>query len=336
MQNRFELDPMKETKQTARITVLKEIADLGPELSVDVRSDVWSGSIGPASRIEAEPDIYDRVQQLLSDPEIIESYFVPCDEGAPEQCIDGRRSAKSSKRGPKLAGGTTGATITHKVVENPDGEDGSTIINDQEQMVENYEESEILFGAHIDSNAAGEVTGCGAVDKAIAILAKGTEPEAYSQIKLLVSTMLGRENFIPSRFHLMLGRSLSLLANKDEYFLKDQQTGEYQYRQATTALINESAPEVSPVEELIGKHNEVGLVVNFVPGTTFDRDKFSQDNDDELQLFCYDHWRTEEIAYKLYPEDDEKRAQFIMYRAINAVTTAMVLTDGSIKLIVRN
>lgn len=338
---------MNETENAPRISVVKEIAGIGPELTADDRKYIWSGAIGPDSRLETEPYIYERVERVLRDKAYLGRYFGPCDADAPEQCIDGRPSSKSSKRGPKVPGGTTVAAETRTVVENPEGQDGRTILDELENMVGSYEESKILFGAHIDNHASGEITGCGAVDKAIMILAKSTSVEANRQLRILVMTMLGRVNYSSDRFDLMAGRTISLLASKDEYFLKDPENGEFKYRQATMELLRESSPESSPVEELQGKHNEVGLVVNFVKGTTFYRDEFSRDNNDELQLFNYDFWRTEEVAYALYPDSDElsaeklvanaeKRAQFIMFRAVNAVATAMVLTDGSVKLIVRN
>ena len=64
-----------------------------------------------------------------------------------------------------------------------------------------------------------------------------------------------------------------------------------------------------------------------------------------MQLFNYDFWKSIELSEKLYPIDTDDdirnklnaslRTRYITVRALFAVGTAMVLTDGSLELVVR-
>ena len=90
------------------------------------------------------------------------------------------------------------------------------------------------------------------------------------------------------------------------------------------------------------------MVINTVPGTMFHTDQFSEDNNEDIQVFNYDFWRSLTIAQALFPTDniDLSRKQkklnlflqkkYITTRAIFAIGTAMVLTNGSIDLIIRS
>ena len=222
------IENMEEIKQP-KIMDLGPIADLGMELTPGKRQIVWSGTIGPEARRQPEPDIDELVEQLFSDPQSnIESYFGPCDKDAHEQCIDGRKAEgyvsdkpETHKNGAKAPGGMPIGAVGHKLVEDPENAEGRTIIDDAARMLDTYEESELLFGAHIDDHASDSETGCGALDKLRNILRKLSQFEANPQLRLLAMSMLGKEHYSSDRFHLMTGRLVSLQANKEEYLLKD-------------------------------------------------------------------------------------------------------------------
>lgn len=122
----------------------------------------------------------------------------------------------------------------------------------------------------------------------------------------------------------------------------DQKTGIYAYKQKIIADLSKDGT----VSRLAGPHTEVGLVVNMQHGTTFDGDRFSADNNNELQLFNYDFWFTLHVANVLYPVNHDVsfataklnlrlQHKYILCRTLLAVAVLMVLTDGSVSLLVR-
>ena len=99
------------------------------------------------------------------------------------------------------------------------------------------------------------------------------------------------------------------------------------------------------VPELIGPHNEVAVVLNYKRGMTLDNDRFSFDNNNKIQLFGWDIWEIYEEAERLYPysmRDKQStqvkainnRMRYITTRILLGIATVMVLTDGSLKIVV--
>ena len=334
-----------------KIYELGEISSIGTNYDALTREIVWEGAIGPKNREQQEPGVVGKTAEILSNLELIESYYVPCTPGAPTQCIDGRRRESYKigvenvdKHGAKVPGGTPAAAIAYRLVENPQGLEGATIAHDLGNMVQKYRDKGLSLGAHIDEFAKEGFTGCGAIDKMPIILRKITQFESHAQLRFLVSQLLGK-SYEPDVFSLMVGRLVELQGKKDDYLLREP-GGDYAYRENVVSLIREEASHNEPVEKLIGKHNEIGLAINLVPETTFDRDKFSADNNDLMQLFDFDFWGSFEFAETLYPTHDNisddarienarKQREYITFRAMYAVATAMVLTDGSVRLLVR-
>jgi hypothetical protein len=310
-----EQDATEYEKISAHITDIGIIGELGPELRPDSFNTVWSGSIGIDSRKSVDPGLEAQVNEILGNAEELEeNYYLKCSPGAAEQCIDGRpgvgygagNKAEMNNHGPKVPGGTPAVALAYRVVENPDSVQGETIYNDLGNMVEVYDEVGLSFGAHIDENAGEGFTGCGAIDKMPDILTRLTRPEANPQLKFLVMNMLGK-NYEPDRFNKIIGRLTSLENDKETYLdREDGPDGEYRYRETVVGMVKGDADESSSVEKLVGSHSEVGLVVNTLEGTTFNRDKFSSDNHGLIQLFNYDIWRDYELAEHLYPDTDQE------------------------------
>jgi len=126
-----------------------------------------------------------------------------------------------------------------------------------------------------------------------------------------------------------------------------RQSGGYYFRpDYPLKVVAELRKHGDQVARLVGPHHEVGLVVNVVPGTTFDRDRFSMDSQNELQLFNYDFWFTVRAAGELYPVSHDVsyevakknlrlQHEYILCRTLLALAVAMVVTDGSIQLSMR-
>ena len=90
------------------------------------------------------------------------------------------------------------------------------------------------------------------------------------------------------------------------------------------------------VPVLHGDHHECIVVINTVPGTTFETKRFSEDHQG-IQAFNYDVWRTIEFADKLFADHtvEGSKESFVIARVMTAVATLMVLIDGTQRLVVR-
>ncbi|MBW3569460.1 hypothetical protein KY385_05015, partial [Candidatus Parcubacteria bacterium] len=145
----------------------------------------------------------------------------------------------------------------------------------------------------------------------------------------------------------VFGRMLFLDGLKPSYMPKvgGVPEGEYLYKKIIVDLLRkEAASSSEPVPELAGEHNEVAIVLNYIKGTTIDNDRFSYDNKNEIQVFCWDIWETYEEASRLYPysmdrpfkkqeEAIKKRMKHVICRLLLGISTTMVLTDGSLKVV---
>ena len=173
------------------------------------------------------------------------------------------------------------------------------------------------------------------------MLACIANPRTQRQVRGLAAKLLG-VRYDDQAVDAILGRIINLQSVAERYF-QINRSGVYAYKQK---VVQELRRRGDHLARLSGPHYEVGLVINMERGTTFDRDRFSLDNNNTLQLFNYDFWYTLFAADKLYPVHHEVsyaaakknlrlQHEYILCRALLAVAVAMVLTDGSIQLVVR-
>lgn len=307
----------------------------------------WTGKISLETRTQ---DVKDSVEAVL-EPDNLDRYYVKSSDRAPARCIDGRciscfdegaETAASRELGPQNPGGTVTAALCSRVAAwGSMYTEKFSLVEDIHYMNDIFDKLGYTSGGHIDDHAPENMTGCGAIDKVPEILERITDPSAQKQVRKLTRLLLG-DAYSQEIVDSISGRLLSLEGMSDEYFMEDE-AGELEYRKDAIKTLENNNPH--GVEKLTGSHNEIALVINLVEGTTFHRDQFSVDNDNEVQLFNYDFWRSVQLAEKLYPidsDDDIKntenailRSRYVTVRALFAVGTAMILTDGSIELIVR-
>ena len=310
----------------------------------------WTGSVSGLKRVRAKEITEQQIQRGLQ-PEKLETYFVPADRTARSRCIDGRCSANydpkhpSHSLGTQVPGGTATAALCWRIATwGSMFTETFTLTGDIATLSDLLEGMGLETGGHIDDQATDESTGCGSLDKVPEILQRITLPEAQEQVRGLLQLLLG-ESYERETADAVVGRLVSLQGKKNEYFDRDPKTGNLRYRQEAIDAIKRKNPE--GVEKLVGDHHEVGLVINTMPETTFDRDRFSADHDHKLQLFNFDFWRTLEVAEKLFPiktsmsaekagSQQRLRLRYITTRALFGIGTAMVLTDGEIELIIRS
>jgi hypothetical protein len=318
------------------------------------KEKIWNQEgVSLQRRIEATPDFKKQIEKVLT-PENLDTYIVAEDDSAPTRCIDGRirdgwQKEQSTKRtlGPKLAGGTVHAALAHRIVDSEHMRDNLLFEEDIRAVIKRFKEIGIGSGGHIDNNQKGSNTGCGAVDNISLILDRLQRPEHQEQLRELARVILGDAYDSKYIVNEVIGRILYLDALKPTYMPKENNDphGEYLYKKTVVETLRAEASqtdEVVPV--LTGPHNEVATILNFVPNTTVDNDRFSYDNDNEIQVFGWDVWHMYEEARRLYTYDMhspiaeqraaiDKRMKYVTTRTLLGVSTLMVLTDGSLRLV---
>jgi len=311
---------------------------------------LWTGGISPAARVASNKSLKPRIERVL-EPRVLGGYFVPCDLGSQTRCIDGRLiegyeddiAMHGRPLGPQVPGGTAISALTRRIVHAEPVDGTFTYTDDLETVINLLQHKGLSFGGHIDNiNHPHGNTGCGAIDQVPEVLATIANPRAQRQIRGLAEQLLG-VRYDDRAVDTILGRIINLQSVAERYFSIDSKTGIYAYKQKLIAEMRKKGDKVS---RLVGPHYEVGLVVNAARATTFDTDRFSADNNNELQLFNYDIWFTLHVANLLYPVNHDVSYQtakknlrlqheYILCRTLLAIAVAMVLTDGSIQLIVR-
>ena len=311
---------------------------------------LWTGGISPAVRIASRKTLAPRIERALN-PKVLRDYFVPCDLGSQTRCIDGRLiegyeddiAMRGRPLGPQVPGGTAISALTRRIVHAEPITGTFTFSDDLERVINLLQQKGLSFGGHIDNaNHPHGNTGCGAIDQVPEVLAAIANPKAQRQIRGLAEKLLG-VRYDDNAVDAILGRIINLQSIAERYFSIDPKTGIYAYKQKLIAEMRKKGDKVS---RLVGPHYEVGLVVNAARATTFDTDRFSADNNNEIQLFNYDFWFTLYVADMLYPVNHDVsydvakknlrlQHEYILCRALLAIAVAMVLTDGSIHLIVR-
>ena len=316
---------------------------------------IWNtNGISLSKRLKTEPELKAKLDKVLT-AKNLKKYIVKVNSAAPTRCIDGRPTLgwekfdakKRSYLGPKIAGGTAHAALAHRIVDVANIRDDLLFEHDINRIVKRYKEIEVGFGGHADNHQHGWNTGCGAVDNINLILERLQRPETQEQLRGLAKIVLGETYDGSHIVNEVIGRMLFLDALKPSYMPQDgnRPDGEFLYKKVVIDLLrSQAAKDSEPVPKLAGNHNEVAIILNFVIGTTIDTDRFSFDNDNQIQVFGWDIWEMYKEAARLYQykmrdptakqqEAVLKRVKHITTRALLGISTAMVLTDGSLKVI---
>jgi hypothetical protein len=318
------------------------------------KEKIWNQKgVSLERRIAEDPAFAGRVDAALQ-RENIAKYIVPEEDAAPTRCIDGRITAgwdpalpSPLPLGPKVAGGTVHAALAHRVVDTEHMDADLLFEADIKYVVQRFKEIGIGSGGHIDDNQTGGNTGCGAVDNINLILDRLQRPEHQEQLRGLAKLILGEAYDGKDLVNEVIGRMLYLDALKPTYMPKvdNDPHGEFLYKQTVVETLRaEAGQSYDTVPALAGAHNEVAVVLNFVPRTTFDNDRFSFDNNNDIQAFGWDVWHMYEEARRLYKynmqesvesqrQAIENRMKYVTTRTLLGISTTMVLTDGSLRLI---
>jgi hypothetical protein len=316
---------------------------------------VWNQKgVSLSRRVEASDDFKQRLDTILL-PTNLDQYIVPADDSAPTRCIDGRilahweesHTLQERHLGPKVAGGTAHAALAYRIVDTENLRENLIFEEDIKIVIDRFKKIGIGFGGHIDDHQEGSNTGCGAVDNINLILDRLQHPEPQEQLRGLTQLILGEDYDGSVMMNEIFGRMLYLDALKPSYMPKenDDPNGEFLYKKTIVSTLRQNADTAQDtVPALVGPHHEVALVLNFVANTTFDTDRFSHDNNNEIQVFTWDVWHMYEEAQRLYKYNMheaisvqqraiENRMKYLTTRTLLAIATLMVLTDGSLRLV---
>jgi hypothetical protein len=303
--------------------------------------EIWSGGI-PAE--EFVPDRA-RAEQFKA---MLEQYFVPADQNQFIRCIDGRprerTSAEAKGIGPQVPGGTPAAALSYRIAifNRDDGPKAGerrqdVLIDDMLEMTRMWQTlgEPFRIGAHEDDHAKYPNTGCGAVDNLPKIMDRMADTKARPALKAYTKEIIGEdydENLFMETIETL--RHMNLPEYKDAYLQRDSDLGT-DYRDIVLAMVKKEAETDEAVEKMVGPHKEFAAIVNQAKDQTFDRDRMSQEHNNEAQIFNYDAWLPEKTAEGLFPSNEEARKLYITSRAMYFVATGMVLTNGRLELGVR-
>lgn len=297
----------------------------------------WIGGISLDTRTDVTRPNIERFLETELD-----KYYIAADMRSPFRCIDGRpnegtedkvRAGKMERTvAPQIAGGTAGCALAARAIEGSHM-NGTTFAQDVETTVKNMAVKGIRFGGHIDDHQHGDNCGCGAIDKIPEIFDIVANEEAFRQVKNITKAILGT-NYDDATAMRLLGNFERMHANRDEYLERNGDS--YPYKRKWVAIMQEHAADAfQKIQKMVGKHNEVALVVNTVEGTTLNRARLNVDTDRKMQVFNLDYWACVQIAKKLYPQSPEKQHDWLHARIMLTAATAMALTDGSLEVAVR-
>lgn len=280
-----------------------QINDFGP-----ITTNTWTGTITATDPSAAA----DTALEQLGD------FYVAVDKAAPIRCIDGRPNpdADEAHLGAQLPGGTPGAALAGHFA----GQQAATLAEEAKVFIDKAAAHGFIPGDHRDEHSANLPTcGCGAIDKMDLGLQALIGTENSEDLRRLVGALLG-ESFDDTLFQTILAQARELAGQATAYF---------ENRSSAIDYLESCNPLAAPV--LRGVHNEYYVIVNTVPDTTFATNRFAETFG--IQAFGYDFWATLRDETELVAEAN--RPAFIMARAMTAIATLMVLTDGSQRLIVR-
>ena len=277
-----------------------------PLVNTRRQNTAWTGSISIKESLT--PAKLKEIRRQIAD------FYVPTKLSSSIRCIDGRPSkSPTAVPGPQVAGGLPCSALAHHSIKQTKNII-SAILN-----LTSDNRTGFLAGAHIDDHATGPMCGCGAIDKMPDIIKRISEHSGA--IQNFAQTILG-DDYIQHVFDKTTGFYSSI--NTGDFLPRD-------YRQKTIALVEQVR---GTVEQVTGPHKEIAIVINFQPHTTFNKDGFAENTKNEFQAFNYDYWLSKYMASKIH-RNRERQREFLTAHAIYNIAAAMVLTDGSLAMGIR-
>ncbi len=280
----------------------------------------WLGGISATKMVHDGVTTVDAISVAAG---TLKSYFIKADLSCDVRCIDGRCSGMedAAHLGPQLPGGTPGSGLAYRLGVIRDHLELGKFCDDAQYMLAAFERAGIKPGDHRDDHGHG--VGCGAIDKMDLALKAMVDSSLVRDHERLVRLLLG-DTFNEEMYLHVMGAAVMIEGRADEYF---------EGRDKSVEMLEERIHHKVPV--LHGEHQECFVIINLVEDTTFDNKRFAEDYHG-MQAFNYDFWQTLKGADAIFGKGTRERDLFVTARAMTAVATLMVLTDGTQRLIVRS
>jgi len=312
----------KDNKKTASPSVSKATIQL---VNLGLLSEQnWNGPVSAERLVTQKETTREKLEHAA---EHINDFYVSVNPKAKTRCIDGRHDPEMDETnlGPQVPGGAPGAAIAYRLGVDKDDLTRGTFLDDAETMIAQFIRLGFSPGGHRDELSDGKnAVGCGAIDGMNRILATMADPTRIEDHKRIVKALLGND-FNRDHYLRVLGAALVVNGRSDEYFRN---------REAIIDILEKRFAK--SISVLKGEHKEGLVIVNMVPNTTLSSNRFAEKYDG-VQAFGYDLWRSRQMAERILPLPSQEidRQRFVMARIMSTVSTLMVLTDGSQRLLVR-
>lgn len=269
------------------------------------------GSIGPDNRDDVDPKVVDEMYQAIA----AGLFNIPVSGAVPEICVDGRTDKDGARiSAPCAAGGTLSIVYGGDLGNNAAAAD----IDEMQlttQTVSALKGKGHSTGVHGDDHSS---CGCGACAKAPTIYQHIAE--RINDIASLVS-QLGI-NVTESEKESIVQQAKNRLGQAG-FFAEDR-----------AAVVQAARDAGALYEELVGKHNELGIALNTKPGTTVDRSAIRAKYGPQYDMFVVDAWAFGNAAKDINTTGDEADEQRIAKAiTLQNVATASILGHGSLRIV---
>jgi hypothetical protein len=272
----------------------------------------------------------EQAERLVSQVEV---YLKQVAEDAPGCCIDGRKckhnlDGSPAELRPSVAGGPLITAYAAAELVGWFGEDDDSTLEERLDVVKNVLETNgVKLGAHVDEKAVAndyknpetgaKATGCGADDKAPAIIAAIYDNDETVQK--------------------LTGAVLPTFDEKAMAFTsKEKVTARFASWDPKMVLDASTSEDRDNVEVLEKSHEEALVVFNYVEGTTIDRDALVEATG--RQVFCVDMWYINKLARALAsgPDPDEQYVRLQHAMTAYQIGTYLSLCDGTQRAVLLN
>lgn len=252
------------------------------------------GGISVRERQDVDAVLKSKIEAAIISPDILVT--VDADKSGTmlddDGCGDGRGVHRVLERGkehskslnrPKVFGG--GSAMAMAMLIGLGKYQGKTLLDLFAAAITQLQERFASFGAHTDTHAGGASSGCGAIDKAPAVIANaGTfKAEITQTIQALGVDTTGLDKIFEHYQH------FAERLNDQDY--------------AGAKVMDRVVQSGKVVKELADDHREMYIVLNATHGYTVNQNLIREMSDGKVQVFAVDMWRLQELVRKLYPID---------------------------------
>ncbi|UJP04922.1 MAG: cadmium-containing carbonic anhydrase [Nitrosomonas sp.] len=269
------------------------------------------GSIGPDNRNDVDPKTVNEMYQAIA----AGLFNIPVTGKVPEICVDGRTNKDGSRLSAPCAAGGTLSIVYGGDLGGSSAAPGIDEIQLTAQTISALKGKGHSTGVHGDDHSS---CGCGACAKAPTIYQHITE--RINEMASLVS-QLGI-NLTDSEKESIVQQAKNRLSQTG-FFAEDR-----------AAVVQTAQDNGASYEELVGKHNELGIALNTKPGTTVDRTAIRAKYGPQYDVFVVDAWAFGNAAKDINANGSEADEQRIAKAiTLQNVATASVLGHGSLRIV---